>query len=219
MQPDSKRENATRTILPTLALQVVAVMVAALQASAQQPTNAAADGALLSAVLLAARTDAGQEELLVDPRPLAADPQVYDVQPEAFQPVSAVVLRQRSDIIRAAGLREVDATKIGQNAQCPGVLVTTEGGTPVDSTKHAGCPKKLFSVLAVGLPRSGTAALKGDEVYDRETQSAARGYWAARVIRTSLGPGGSSVYAADYVLTKRAEKWIVMKVVGLLYTE
>ncbi|MEO5904895.1 MAG: hypothetical protein ABIQ55_12850 [Gemmatimonadaceae bacterium] len=58
-----------------------------------------------------------------------------------------------------------------------------------------------------------------DKVYDRDTKSAARGYWAARIIRTGMGRGGSTLSESDYVLAKRSGKWLVIKIVGLSYSE
>lgn len=209
------------------AVRVVAfIMIAASQVAAAQQavtaaadTAAAADTSLLSAILRAAKSDAGRQELHVDPRPLVAFPEQYDVNPEAIAGISPAVANLRAGVIRAAGLRIVDATKVGQTDDCRGIFVI--GGTDWlgQSGFHAGCPKQPFGVLAIALPRPGRDALPGDEVYDRDTESAARGYWAARVIRTSLGSGGSVVYAADYVLAMRAGSWEVIKVVGLMYLE
>ena len=186
--------------------------IAATHAAGGQPsTSAAADTNLLSAILRAAISDAGRVELRVDPRPLVADSELYDVQPGAFFPVSPAVMRRRTGAIRAAGLRTVDATKMGQNKDCPGIFVI--------SKRHDRCPIEALDVLAVGLPRPGRDVLPGDQVYDRDVERAALGYWAARVIRTGLGQGGSSLYASDYVLAKRAGRWVVIKIVGLAYSE
>lgn len=188
-------------------------------AAGQQATSAAADTSLLSVILKAAISEAGRLELRVDPRPLVAFPEQYDVQPEAIARISPAVARRRNAIIRAAGLRTVDATKVGLNEDCPGVFVMGRPDSLGHSDTHAGCPKEAFYVLAIALPRPGRDVLPVDEVYDRDTETAARGYWAARVIRTNVGPGGSSVYASDYVLAKRAGSWVVVKIVGLMYTE
>jgi hypothetical protein len=188
-------------------------------AGGQQSTGAAADTSLLSAILKAAISDAGRVELRVDPRPLVADPELYTVQSEAIAPVSALVVRRRSDVIQAAGLRTIDATIVNQNSKCPGTFVIGKLDSLHHSNSHVGCPEEPFYVLAVGLPRPGSDALAEDEVYDRDTEKAGRGYWAARVIRTLIGPGGSSVHASDYVLEKRAGTWVVVKIVGLMYIE
>lgn len=188
-------------------------------AGGQQSTSAASDTSLLSAILKAAISEVGPVELRVDPRPLVADSAVYGVEPQVIAPISPAVLRQRTAVIRAAGLRTVDATKVGQNKDCPGVFVIIQHDLLRNPNTHAGCPDKSFYVLAVALPRPGRDVLPGDEVYNRDVERAARGYWAARVIQTNLGPGGSSVKASDYVLAKRAGTWVVIKMVGLMYAE
>lgn len=188
-------------------------------ASARQSTDAASDGQLLSAILKAAKLQAGRLELRVDPRPLKADSTLTSVQPEGIAAVSPSVVHLRTGVIRGSGLQPVDARIVNQNSNCPGVLVIGQPDSLGVSNAHAGCPGKQFAVLAIGLPRRGNPALAGREVYDRDSKAAARGYWAARVIQTSLGPVGSSVHASDYVLTKRAGEWVVVKIVGLMYTE
>lgn len=185
----------------------------------RQSTDAASDRQLLSAILHTAKLQAGRVELRVDPRPLTGAGTQTSVQPEALAVVSPSVVRLRTDAIRAAGLQPVDATIVNQNSNCPGVQVIGQRDSLGVSNVHAGCPNKQLAVLAIGLPRRGKAVSPGREVYDRDLEAAARGYWAARVIQTSLGPIGSSVHASDYVLTKRAGEWVVVKVVGLMYTE
>ncbi len=190
-----------------LGMGVFFTIAASHVAGGQQPTSAAADTGLLSAILRAAISGAGGGELRVDPRPLVADSEVDGVEPQVIASVSPAVLRQRTAVIRAAGLRTVDATKVGQNLTCRGVFVIDLPDSLGNSTRHVGCPKEALDVLAVALPRAGRDVLPGHEVYDRDVERAARGYWAARVIQTSLGPGGSSVKASDYVLAKRAGTW------------
>lgn len=188
-------------------------------AAAQQATTAAADTSLLSAILKAAMSDAGRQDLHVDPRPLVAFPKQNDVHPEAIAGISAAITNLRTAVIRAAGLRTVDATKVGQTEDCRGIFAIGETDSLGQSDYHSGCPKESFDVLAIALPRPGCDVLPGEAVYDRDSESAARGYWAARVIRTTVGPGGSVVYSADYVLAKRAGSWVVITIVGLLYLE
>jgi len=194
-------------------------LVASQSAGAQESINAAADTSLMSAILRAAISNGGRTDLRVDPRPLVANGELYTFESNALAPVSAPDVRLRSAVIQAAGLRTVDATSANQSKNCPGVFVIGKPDSLGDSNSHAGCPKEVFAVLAVGLPRAGSKVLAADEVYDLATETVARGYWAARVIRTSLGPSGSSVYASDYVLAKRAGAWVVIKIVGLMYTE
>jgi hypothetical protein len=197
-------------------------MIAASQvAAAQRVTAADVDTEILSAILKAAASDAGPVALRVDPRPLVDARYVYVVEPGSIAQVSVDVLRRRTDAIRAAGLSVVDTTIINESRNCPGALVLS----PVDSLgrvegKHVGgCPVDPFDVLAVGPPRPGKTVLPTDSVYDRDTETPARGYWAARVIRTTLGHGRSSTYAADYVLAHRGGTWVIVKKVGLIYSE
>lgn len=188
-------------------------------AGGQQSTSAAADTSLLSAILKAAISDT-RGELRVDPRPLVADSELGDVQPDLIVPVSPAVLRLRTAVIRAAGLRTVDATNVGQNKDCPGGFVMSKPDSLGNPTNvHERCPKEVFYVLAIALPRPGRDALPGNEVYDRDAERAARGYWAARVIQTLLGPAGSNLKQSDYVLAKRAGTWVVIKVVALAFSE
>jgi hypothetical protein len=202
-----------------LGVGVFFTIAASRTAGGQQSTSAAADTSLLSAILKAAISEAGRVELRVDPRPLVADSELGDVQPGLIVPVSPAVLRRRTAVIRAAGLRTIDATKVGQNLTCRGVFVIDSPDSLGNKTRHVGCPKEPLDVLAVALPRPGRDVLPRDEVYDRDVERAARGYWAVRVIQTSLGPGGSSLKASDYVLAKRAGSWVVVKIVVLSYSE
>lgn len=198
------------------------VMIAATcVASGQQSTGIAADTSLLSAILKAAISDPGRGggDLRVDPRPLIAEGGI-GVYPETFAPVSALVVRLRTAVIHSAGLRTVDATKVNQNIECRGVFVRDQRDSLGHlHDVHAGCPKETIDVLAVGLPRPGSSVLAPDKVYDSATEMAARGYWAARVMITTLGRGGSSLFASDYVLARRAGTWVVVKMVGLSYSE
>jgi hypothetical protein len=191
-------------------------------AGAQRSPGAVTDSEVLPAILKAALSDAGRGDLRVDPRPLIADAvYLYTVRPEVIAPVSASVLDGRAAIIRAAGLRTVDTTAVNQSRNCPGALVISQPDSlgHVDDRRVVGCPQEPFDVLAVGPPRPGSAVLPEDQVYDRAAETVARGYWAARVIRTTLGHGRSSVYAADYVLAKRGGAWVIVKIVGLMYSD
>ncbi|MEO5903665.1 MAG: hypothetical protein ABIQ55_06615 [Gemmatimonadaceae bacterium] len=198
------------------------VMIAAARiASGQQPTSMAADTSLLSAILKAAIADpeGGKWDLRVDPRPLIAQGEI-GIYPETLAPVSALVVRQRTAVIHAAGLRTGDAMKEYQNTECRGVFVRDQRDSLGHlHDVHAGCPMDTYDLLAIGLPRPGSAVLGASRVYDRDTGAAARGYWAAQVIRTTLGRGGSSQLTSDYVLARRAGTWVVVKIVGLIYSE
>jgi len=190
-------------------------------AGAQRSSGPDVDNAVLSAILKAAASDAGRGDLRVDPRPLIVDAALYSVQPEAMAHASPVVVRRRTAVINAAGFKTVDTTIVNQSRNCPGSLVTRplDSLGRVDDKRVVGCPEKPFAVIAVGPLRPGSAVLPQDQVYDRDTETAARGYWAARVIRTTLGRGRSRAYAADYVLAKRAGTWVVIKIVGLMNVE
>lgn len=195
------------------------VIPASDSAGHQGPTTYAADSSLLSAIVKAAIIDTGPgEELRVDPLPLVARDEMEEVLSKDMVPVSPEVLRRRTEIIRAAGLRTVDAVRVKQSKDCPGIFYVGKRDSLRRPLIHPGCPKQFFYVLAIALPRPGTRVFPG-QVYDRDTQQPARGHWAARVIRTAIGPGGTSLYAADYVLARRGGKWSVIKIVGILYSE
>jgi hypothetical protein len=207
-----------------LAVSVSAFFVisAAQVAGAQRVTGADVDTDVLSAILKAAASDPGPVDLRVDPRPLTADAaNQYEIEPQALARVSADVIRRRTDVIRVAGLRAADTTIVNQSRKCPGALVIypVDSAGRVDAKRVPGCPEDPFDVISVGPPRPGSAILPDDSVYDRNSETAARGYWAVRVIRKTLGHGGSSAYAADYVLAKRGGAWLVIKKVGLMYSE
>jgi hypothetical protein len=200
---------------------VVFVTAASQVAGAQQSARAVTDAEILPAILQAASTDAGRGDVRVDPRPLAADvPHIYDLQTESFAQVAASVIHSRAAIIRGAGLRIVDTTVVNQSRNCPGTLVVSQPDSlsRAANPRIVGCPEEPFHVLAVGPPRPGIAAMPEDGVYDRVAESAACGYWAVRVVRTTLGYGRAAGYAADYVLAERAGKWVVVKTVGLMYS-
>jgi hypothetical protein len=178
------------------------------------------DTAMLRAVLRAAMTEPGRGEIKVDPRPFNDNDGLYSVSSEAVVTIPDSILRRRTAVINALGLSTVDATVVGQNARCPGVFVGVADQTPDrKDSAHAECPRRQFYVLAIGLPRAGTVQLPNGEVYDRTNVRAGHGYWAVRVIRTNMGPTGSSVHASDYVVQNARGKWEVVKVVGLMYTE
>ncbi len=65
----------------------------------------------------------------------------------------------------------------------------------------------LGAVAAIALPGHGTARLETAGVYDQLRALAAEGYWAVRVVRTRLGPRGSSLGYYDYVMKKEGAAW------------
>lgn len=196
------------------------MLAASQHAGGQQSTRMARDTSLMSAILNAAISDIRGGRLRVDPRPLIAREGLEEVRSEDIASISPAVVRLRTAAIRTLGLSIVDATKVNQNRKCPGAFVLGKPDSLGHHTDaHEGCPKESFYVMAIGLPRPGVALLAPDSVYDRETEKAARGYWAARVIRTAMGPGGSNLNVSDYVLTRRTGTWVVIKMVGLSYSE
>jgi hypothetical protein len=198
------------------------LMICASPVAAQRVTGADIDTDVMSAILKFAASAGGAVDLRVDPRPLAADAvNQYEIGTESIAHVSAEVIRRRTDAIRVAGLRAADTLVVNQSRKCPGALVVRPADSlgRVDANRVAGCPEGPFDVISVGPPRPGSVILPNDSVYDRSSETAAHGYWAARVIRTTLGHGGSSTYAADYVLAKRDGAWLVIKKVGLMYSE
>jgi hypothetical protein len=190
-------------------------------AGAQRPSGADAGSALLSAILKSAASDAGRSDLQVDPRPLIADRAVYGLEANDIARVSPTVLRQRIAAIKAAGFIPVDTIIVNKASQCLGTLVLSpvDSGRTADDRESVGCPETPLSVVAVGPPRRGAATLPPDQIYERETERAARGYWSARVVRKTMGHGRATTYAADYVLTRRGGTWAVTKIVGLMYTD
>jgi hypothetical protein len=196
------------------------VLTTSQNAGGQQSTKMARDTSLLSAILTAAMSDLRGEKLRVDPRPLVAREGVEEVRSEDIASISPAVASLRAAIIRAFGLRTVDATKVNQNRDCPGALVLGKPDSLGRHTNaHVGCTKESFYVLAIGLPRPGRDLLARDSVYDRDNERAGRGYWSARVIRTAIGPGGSNLNVSDYVLTRRTGTWVVIRIIGLSYSE
>jgi hypothetical protein len=191
-------------------------------AGAQRVTGTEADTVALSAILKFAAADTAPIDLSVDPRPLTANAAFqYEIEAQAIARVSDDVIRRRTEVIRTAGLRVADTTMVNQSRKCPGVLVISPPDSlgRVDAKRVPGCPEGSFDVLAVGPLRPGSAILPGDSVYDRGTETAAHGYWAARVILLGVGHGRSSTLAADYVLAYRAGTWVVIKKVGLMYSD
>ncbi len=217
------RKSELRAVRHQFALGALTVFSLVLSevAGAQRTSAAEVDSGLLSAILKSAASDAGRSDFQVDPRPLTAEHTVYAVEENAIAKVSPVVVRRRIAVIEAAGFRTVDTTIVNESRNCLGTLVTT----PVDPLRRTsdrpvvGCPETPLNVVVVGPLRLGVAVLPPDQVYDRETERAARGYWSARVIRTTMGHGRLTSYAADYVLTKRGGTWAVTKIVGLMYTD
>ena len=175
----------------------------------------AKDTSLLVAVVRALRSDAGPLPVVVDPRPLVAKSELFDVA-RGFATVPETTLRARERALRGGGAESGDAVALGQNSSCPGILFSPGRG---DENPHARCPKRAMYVAAIGLPRPGTARPSPVEVYDPVRMRAAEGYWAVRVVRTIVGPRGSSVSHNDYVMQRDALGWKFIKAVPLLYTE
>jgi hypothetical protein len=206
----------------TLRTGVFFLMTASQVVGAQTSPLTVTEAEVLPVILRAALSNGARGDLRVDPRPLIADASyLYAVQPEVIASVGTAVIERRAAIIRAAGLAVVDTTVVNQSKSCPGALVLSQRDSlkGVDNARVVGCPEKPFDILTVGPPRPGSAAIPEDQMYDRSTETAASGYWAVRVIRTTLGHGRSTSFAADYVLTVRGGEWMVVKTVGLMYAE
>ena len=155
--------------------------------------SGAADTALLSAVVRAARADLGTLRMVVDPRPLREVLEVTYTK-RSFAPAAPAVLRAREAAIRSAGAEPGDAVALARTDGCAGRLYPI---APSDSVKgepdpHAGCPREGRFVVGVGLPRPGKVRLPPGQVYEERgiPADAALGYWAVRVIVTDLSPGG-----------------------------
>ena len=203
-----------------LRLGAVFLISASQVAGAQASPRVVTDADVLPVILKAALSDGTRRDLRVDPRPMIPDASYqYAIQPEVFAPVSQGVIDKRTAIVRAAGLVVVDTTVVNQSRNCPGILVVPDSLQSVDNKRALGCPENPFDVLTVGPPRPGNASIPTDQVYDRSRETAACGYWAVRVIRTTFGHGRSTAYAADYLLTERGGQWIVVKTVGLMNSE
>ena len=199
----------------------IVLLISGSQVVGAQPSpRPVTDAEVLPVILKAALSDGARGDLRVDPRPLIPDASYqYAIQPEVFASVSQGVIDRRGAIIRAAGLAVVDTTVVNQSRSCPGILVVPDSLQGVDNRRALGCPEKPFDVLTVGPPRPGSASIPTDQVYDRSRETAACGYWAVRVIRTTFGHGRSTTFAADYVLTERAGQWVLVKTVGLMHSE
>jgi hypothetical protein len=156
------------------------------------------------------------QNVKVDPRPLRADEWIHSVEDQHIVEVADSVSAVRSAILRSLGLSTVDALHVGQNRECPGIMV------PSDDTLfdvHRTCPRKPFTVIAIALPRPGDSHIPTNQVYDRERMRAAHGYSAVRVIRTALGPGGSSVLVSDFVMARTESGWRFVRAVPLMDIE
>jgi hypothetical protein len=181
-------------------LSAFLVICASHVVGAQRIAGADVDIAILPAILEFAALDARPVDLRVDPRPLAAGAAYqYEIEPQALARVSAGVISRRADVLRAAAMRIADTAMVNQSRNCAGALVITPADSlgRGESKRVVGCPEDPFDVISVGSPRRGSAILPDDSVYDRDSEAAARGYWAVRVIRTTLGHERSSAYAAD----------------------
>jgi hypothetical protein len=210
-------------VIKGLILKIVVLCLIAISqvAAGQTRPRTVTDSEILPVILKAALSGNPQGDLRVDPRPLIPDASYqYEIQPEAFASVSQSVIDKRGAIVRATGLTVVGTALVNQTNNCPGTLVAGQPDSlaGVDNKRRLGCPQKPFDILTVGPPRPGRISIPTDQVYDRSGETAACGYWAVRVIRTTLGHGRSSTFAADYVLTQRGGEWVVVKTVGLMYS-
>lgn len=208
------KNSLSRMIAPVLVTLVGIVTSTAVGA---QEARLSSDLNLLSVILQAATTDAGRADLRIDPRPMNADAGNLTAISEAMLRLPAAVLSRRVAVIRAAGLRTIDATHVGREEGCLGTFVIGSPDARGVSHAHDDCPSKQFATLVIGLPRPEVDCKGFVEPNAGSSQPVAEGQWVSRVIRTTFAPTGSTVYAADYVLARRSGKWNVVKIVGLLF--
>jgi hypothetical protein len=189
----------------------LATLTPALNGQALAP-DPAADTALLTAVVRAVQMDQGRLKLLVEPRPLRADPLIVESTMRTIARVPSGILRLREAALRRMGIGLVDAVRVEADMTCAGILVPT---LPTDSVSpHAGCPAKEVGVVAIGLPRAGTARSTGGKVYDLRSREAADGYSAVVVLVTKLERGGSSVTGYDYLMKREPSGWRFVEAVA-----
>jgi len=142
--------------------------------------------------------------LRVDPRPLLSMDALLDGNSEeAFLGVPQSVLDSRMAVLRSIPVKTIDAAAVNQNAKCPSAF---RGADSSGADPHAGCPKEDFFVLAIGLPRPGTATIPTGGAYRRDV-GAAIGSAAVLVVQTNIGPGGASVTILDCVLKRAGPGW------------
>lgn len=181
---------------------------------------AESDTALFAAVVRAIGNLGAREPVRIDPRPLAADPRITTVRPEALADVPEEVVELRAAVLERMGIDQTDAV---EDANCPG-LMPPPGPKP-------GCPQdESYHSVITGLPRPGgahwpDAAVAGGYVkvpdVDEREPGLSLGYWSMRVITKSQFPNGGPGSAWDYVFgwDRESGEWQLVEKVPLFIQE
>lgn len=186
-----------------IVLCVLNVSSAALPA--QDPDHATERG-VFTAVVKAVVAETPGTPVLVDPRPIQATPERLVVTDASVVMAPLSLIEARRAAMRALGIDSVDAVAVGLNARCPTLFSTLQSpDSAKTSDPFRGCPRTRSVVIAVGLARKGYGTSNGS--YDSASQHATEGYWAVRVARTDIGPGGSELRVSDYVLKCASGAW------------
>lgn len=162
-----------------------------------------ADTSLLGAVVREIKAAAGKVQVRVDPRPLRPAYGILEVTHDSFLRIPEDVLELRRAFLLAMGIESVDAAIIGQNERCAGDGYIRDKD---EVDPHAGCPAQPLYVVALGLPQPGSEVLPENRPYEKFGRGPGFGFWALRVVGTSLSKSGSSVTTYDYVLRLTPEK-------------
>lgn len=187
-----------------IALVLVGGLSSGLRGQDLHASASPSDTTALLTTLRAVVGNAGKTPVYVDPRPLRSNPPAGEVSTTTIMEVAPAVSEVRRRTAQELGIEAIDAIRHGQNDSCPGVFVldrasSRETQPPLKESIHAQCPQRIFYSVALSHPRAGTALLPGDSLYDRAQENPRVGIWAVRVVRTQLGPTGSSVLVSDYL--------------------
>lgn len=180
------------------------------------PAAASADASSFTTVLTAIRELRWDGALVVDPRPLPSNNDLARTELPDSDGYSTPAVRARTAIVQRLGFRTADALTL---ASCQGILVLPPTDSEPSGNPHAGCPRHDETVVMVGRLRPGTAHMASGDTYDRRNESAVVGYAAVRVVRSSRGPGGTSMSFIEFVLRPAGAGWEVEKMVPLLIAE
>lgn len=153
----------------------------------------AADTSLFAAVVRVIG-DSTKLPLVVDPRPLRAEPPVNVTGPGTWADVLSAVLMERRHSLDRLGVQS-------GSADIPNDCASTQTPDPTGTARRS-CRKQLALVVAVGLPRSSS-----------EFAPAGLGsYSAVRVPEMTVGPGGWSVLSYEYIMQQNLNGWrLVMR--------
>jgi hypothetical protein len=160
----------------------------------------AADTSLFAAVVRVIG-DSSKLPLVVDPRPLRAEPPVDVTGPGTWADVLPAVLIERRYSLDRLAVRS-------GSADIPSGCASTQTPDP-SGTERRGCPKQLALVAAVGLPR-------GSSEFAPAGLSA---YAAVRVPEMTVGPGGWSVSSYEYIMQRDPNGWRLVMRRAVMFTE